>query len=93
VFLFFFRNRFSPEQVFNIVAQVDKYQEFLPWCKESKILSVSSNGTLMKALLKIGFQVFTEEYISLVTLTWPSKIEALSFSKIIHSIMVLNDLL
>jgi hypothetical protein len=72
---------FSPEQVFNIVAQVDKYQEFLPWCKESKIVSVSSNGIQMKALLKIGFQAFTEEYLSLVTLTPPSKIEVIHFSK------------
>jgi ribosome-associated toxin RatA of RatAB toxin-antitoxin module len=29
----------SAEQMFELVADVDRYQEFLPWCGESRVLS------------------------------------------------------
>ncbi len=30
---------FSVEKMYNLVADVDSYQEFLPWCGSSKVLS------------------------------------------------------
>ena len=29
---------FSQQQVFNLVADVDKYEDFLPWCNSSKVI-------------------------------------------------------
>ncbi len=30
---------FSAEKMYNLVADVDRYEEFLPWCGSSKVLS------------------------------------------------------
>ena len=32
---------YSPQQVFDVVADVAAYQEFLPWCERSEVLSQS----------------------------------------------------
>ena len=29
--------KYSPDQIFDVVANIDGYSEFLPWCKESVI--------------------------------------------------------
>ncbi len=33
------RVAYSPEQMFDLVNDIDKYREFVPWCVESTILS------------------------------------------------------
>jgi coenzyme Q-binding protein COQ10 len=56
---------FSPEEMYDVVADVDKYHEFLPFCVESRVLR-QPNENVMEAALKIGFKVFTESYTSRV---------------------------
>ncbi|XP_016339628.1 coenzyme Q-binding protein COQ10 homolog, mitochondrial [Sinocyclocheilus anshuiensis] len=56
---------YSPEQMYNIVANVDQYQQFVPWCKRSKVTK-GRNGD-MRAQLEIGFPPFVERYTSEVT--------------------------
>ncbi|XP_051571723.1 coenzyme Q-binding protein COQ10 homolog, mitochondrial-like [Myxocyprinus asiaticus] len=56
---------YSPEQMYNVVANVDQYQQFVPWCKKSKVTR-SRNGD-MRVQLEIGFPPIVECYTSAVT--------------------------
>ncbi|KAG7492291.1 hypothetical protein MATL_G00013030 [Megalops atlanticus] len=57
--------RYSPEQMYNLVVSVDKYHQFVPWCKKSKVMQGQSGD--MKAQLEIGFPPIVERYTSDVT--------------------------
>ena len=35
---------YSAEEMFNLVTDVDKYAEFLPWCDHAKVLSATEKG-------------------------------------------------
>ena len=56
------QSEFSIEQLFKLVMDVQSYPEFLPWCKDAKILSDKNN--VMIAELTISFPPFKEKYIS-----------------------------
>jgi len=60
---------YTPEQLFDLVAAVEKYPEFLPWCIATRIRSRTE--TLLVADMVIGFKVFRESYTSRVTLNRP----------------------
>jgi len=62
------------EQMFDIVADVEKYQDFLPWCQSSVVKSRRKNHIL--ADLVVGFPPLLESYTSSVTLTHPNLIKA-----------------
>lgn len=57
---------FTPEQMFDLVAAVDKYPEFLPWCIGARIKK--RQPELLVADLLIGFKVFRERFTSRVSL-------------------------
>lgn len=59
---------YSAEQLYDLVADVAKYPEFLPWCLASRITKNESD-TVFYADLVIGYKVFRERYGSKVTLT------------------------
>jgi coenzyme Q-binding protein COQ10 len=61
--------RYSPEQMFNLVADVRRYPEFLPWCVGARI--VSQTETELLADLTIGFKMFRETFRSRVVLDRP----------------------
>ena len=56
----------SPEQLFDLVADVERYPEFLPWCIGARICSRREN--VLAADLIIGFKGFRESFTSEVTL-------------------------
>ena len=56
--------RHSPEQLFDLVADVRRYPEFLPWCLASRIRK--QTDTALVADLIIGFQVFKEQFTSYI---------------------------
>lgn len=60
---------FSPEQMFDLVADVDHYPHFLPWCVGARVYQ--RRPTELKADLMIGFQMFKERFTSHVTLDRP----------------------
>jgi coenzyme Q-binding protein COQ10 len=64
--------RYTPEQMFNLVADVRRYPEFLPWCVGSRIVSHTENELL--ADLTIGFKMFRETFRSRVLLDRPNTI-------------------
>ncbi|CAH9136142.1 unnamed protein product [Cuscuta epithymum] len=65
---------YSPEQMFAVVAAVDLYEDFLPWCQRSEILRSKPDGSF-DAELEIGFKFLVESYVSHVELKKPSYIK------------------
>ena len=59
---------YSPEQMYQLVGDVARYPEFLPWCSAARVRSVTQidDGEEMLADLVIGFQVFRERFGSRV---------------------------
>ena len=57
---------FTPEQLFDLVADVERYPEFLPWCIAARVRERRDN--VIHADLVIGFKVFRERFTSRVTL-------------------------
>jgi coenzyme Q-binding protein COQ10 len=51
------------EDIFNLVMDIEKYPEFLPWCKSAQINEKISKNNL-KATLLISFKGFMEKYKS-----------------------------
>lgn len=64
---------YTQAQLFDLVADVEKYPEFLPWCLASRIRR--RDGDLVVADLIIGFRMFRERFTSEVTLTRPERID------------------
>jgi len=61
---------FSAAQMYALVADVEKYPEFLPWCAAARIGSrkTQGEGEVMEADLVISFKVFRERFGSTVRL-------------------------
>jgi len=57
---------YGPDQLFELVAGVDRYPEFLPWCKAARI--TKREGNVFYADLVIAFKVYRERFTSKVTL-------------------------
>ncbi len=57
---------YSAEQVFDLVADVGKYPEFLPWCVGARIKNRVDTG--FDADVLIGFKLFRETFTSRVRL-------------------------
>jgi len=54
---------YNAQKIYNIVMDIEKYPEFLPWCKQSKIIKVISDNNLHADLL-VNFKNFFEKYRS-----------------------------
>ena len=63
---------YTPEQLFDLVADVGRYQEFLPWVAATRIRSDSE--TEMVADLVVGFGALKETFTSKVRKTRPDSI-------------------
>ncbi len=65
---------YSAKQMYDLVADVAKYPQFLPWTAAARIRSTTDEGdnTVMLADLVISFKVFRETFGSRVTL-WPER--------------------
>jgi len=64
---------YTPEQLFALVADIERYPEFLPWCIGARIKE--RQPKLVVADLIIGFKVFRERFTSRVALDPPRKID------------------
>jgi coenzyme Q-binding protein COQ10 len=63
---------FTPEQLFDLVADVGSYPRFLPWCVAARVRSRTDAQLL--ADLTIGFGPFRESFSSRVTLDRPNRV-------------------
>ncbi len=61
---------YKAQQMFDLVADVGRYPEFLPWCEAARVRSLTPKGAAeeMLADLVIGFKVFRESFGSRVML-------------------------
>lgn len=63
---------YSPEQLFDLVADVARYDQFLPWVVAVRVRSSSERETV--ADLVVGFNAFKERFTSRVVKNRPRKI-------------------
>ena len=63
---------FTPQQMFDLVSDVARYPEFLPWCVATRIRR--QNDVEMIADMVIGFKAFRESFTSRVALHAPNEI-------------------
>jgi coenzyme Q-binding protein COQ10 len=90
------------DQVFELVADVARYPEFLPWCSAARIRSRapfgagSAAGEILEADLVISFKVFRERFGSRVTLQPGEKRILTEYIdgpfKALHSVWTFEDL-
>ncbi len=61
---------YSAQQMYDLVADVAAYPQFLPWCAAARVRSVTPQGDceIMEADLVISFKVFRERFTSRVVL-------------------------
>lgn len=63
---------YTPQQLFDLVADVKRYDEFLPWVVAVRVRSESAAETV--ADLVVGFAAFKERFTSRVTKHFPDRI-------------------
>ena len=63
---------YTPEQLFAMVADIERYDEFLPWVVAVRIRSSSEAETV--ADLVVGFNAFKERFTSKVAKQAPDRI-------------------
>ncbi len=63
---------YTAEQLFDLVADVERYPEFLPWCLGARIRERKGNEII--ADLLIGFKMVRERFTSRVVLDRPDAI-------------------
>ena len=61
---------YSPDEMFALVADIERYPQFLPWCTHLKIRERREEGdkTILIADMTIAFAVVSERFGSKVTL-------------------------
>lgn len=64
---------YTPEQLFELVADVERYPEFLPWCQQATVTRKGDHE--LKAVLRVGFKSLHDTFTSLVRLDPFEKIE------------------
>ena len=63
---------YSNKQMYDIVIDIKKYPEFLPWCISAE--EYGSNRKKFKAELEIGFNHIKESFLSEITPLYPYRI-------------------
>ena len=72
---------YTPAQLFDLVADVEKYPAFLPWClavrvRHREIVETTVGGEeLLVADMAIGFKVFRESFTTRVQCRRPERID------------------
>jgi coenzyme Q-binding protein COQ10 len=64
---------YTPEQMYALVADIERYPEFLPWCVAARIRE--RRADFVSADLVIGFKMFRERFTSNVKLDPPGRID------------------
>ena len=63
---------YTPQQMYALVADIERYPEFLPWCRAARI--TRRDDDVLYADLVIGFKLFRERFTSKVTLNPPDSV-------------------
>jgi coenzyme Q-binding protein COQ10 len=65
---------YTPKQMFDLVADVERYPQFLPWCISCRIVRRPAPNVFVADMM-IGFKMFRERFTSEVTLHDPDRID------------------
>ena len=80
-----------PEHLYRVITDVDEYRNFLPHCRESRVLRTSECGTMYDAILGVGIlptmtipglPSLEERYVSRVRTRSPKSIRSTSFDSL-----------
>lgn len=66
-----FYSDYTTKQIFDIVADIEQYPKFLPWCSEAIILT--REEMVLTAKLFINFNNFSKNYVSKIILHPPNE--------------------
>lgn len=58
---------YTREQLYHVVADVERYPEFLPWCSACRIRKREPDGKTFYADMVVSFKMFRERFTSKVT--------------------------
>ena len=64
---------YTPEQLFDIVADIERYPEFLPWCVAARVRG--REGDVITADVVIGYKMFRERFTTRDLLDRPRRID------------------
>lgn len=68
---------YTAQQMFDLVADIERYPEFLPWCTSCRI--IRNEGATLVAELTIGYKLIRERFVSRVHLDTENKIIKVSY--------------
>ncbi|HEX5282228.1 MAG TPA: type II toxin-antitoxin system RatA family toxin [Micropepsaceae bacterium] len=65
---------YTAEQMYAVVAEIDRYPEFLPWCSAIRITGQEKAGDVefVTARMDVSYLAFRESYVSRVKLDHPA---------------------
>lgn len=64
---------YPPGELYNLVADIEKYPQFLPWCAALRVKKRDKNQ--ITADMVIGFKMFRESFTTRVTLTPETRVD------------------
>jgi len=64
---------YSADKMYDLVVDVNRYHEFLPWCSQSSVLSHTEN--MLEGKITVDHSVFKKSFVTRNTLIKDQKIE------------------
>ncbi|KTG37105.1 hypothetical protein cypCar_00005257 [Cyprinus carpio] len=75
---------YSMQEMYDVVANVDDYKHFVPWCKKSQ--TIMKRAGHAKAQLEVGFPPVVERYTSMISHVRPHLVKvSFEFRSLLHS--------
>ncbi|XP_047136227.1 coenzyme Q-binding protein COQ10 homolog B, mitochondrial isoform X2 [Hydra vulgaris] len=79
---------YTKEQLFDVVANVDDYKYFVPWCRASKVFE--KTDTHARADIEVGFPPVSEKYTSVLTLVKPNLVKSECMDGVLFNHLICN---
>ena len=72
---------YTPTQLFTLIADVERYPEFIPWCSALRIVErrQEEGNEILEAEMMVSFQMFREKFRSRVKLDEAAKAIDISY--------------